>query len=73
MRVMRDELAVMARLVARESRANPSPNVDAALALILETARRRGHEPILAEVRAILETETGPVGPVRSAEVSPEG
>lgn len=58
----------MARLVAIEARVNPSSTADACLALLLDTARRREHRAIELEVRAILETETGPGGPAVRAD-----
>lgn len=63
MRIPNAELAALAPAIAREARAHPSAGADAALARMLETANRRGMLGTVREVRAILETGTGPVGP----------
>jgi hypothetical protein len=62
------ELAYAAPAVAREIKRNPTPTGDVLLARILEQLHHRNMVDVIELVRAILETETGPVGPAVRAD-----
>ena len=68
MRMPNREIEALLPAIAREAREHPSPGADAALERLLAMARERELHLAIRAARAILETETGPVGPVRSAD-----
>jgi hypothetical protein len=70
MRIPDAELDVLLPAIAKESLDYPSPACTAALERLMTFATARGLNGAVRAARAILETETGPVGPVTRADVS---